>query len=58
MERLVEEAGRDTGLGEYLSKFPARKRMTLSDIVREIEESEGDLNIPETLFLTMSEFLK
>jgi len=32
--------------------------MTLSRIVREIEESEGDLNIPETLFLTMSEFLK
>ena len=58
VERLVEEAGRDTGLGEYLSKLPARKRMTLSDIVREIEESEGDLNIPETLFLTMSEFLK
>ncbi len=58
VERLVEEAGPDTGLGEYLSKFPARKRMTLSDIVKEIEESEGDLNIPETLFLTMSEFLK
>jgi spore maturation protein CgeB len=58
VERLVEEAGRDTVLGEYLSKFPARERMTLSDIVKEIEESEGDLNIPETLFLTMSEFLK
>lgn len=58
VERLVEEAGRDTVLGEYLSKFPARERMTLSDIVREIEESEGDLNISETLFLTMSEFLK
>ncbi len=58
VERLVEEAGRDTGLGEYLSRFPARERITLSDIVKDIEESEGDLNIPETLFLTMNEFLK
>jgi hypothetical protein len=58
LERLVEEAGRDTGLGEYLSRFQARERITLSDIVKEIEESEGDLNIPETLFLTMNQFLK
>lgn len=58
VERLVDEAGRDTGLGEYLSRFPARERITLSDIVKEIEESEGDLDIPETLFLTMNEFLK
>jgi len=58
MGRLVEEAGRDTELGEYLSRFPARERIALADIVREIEESEGDLNIPETLFLTMNEFLK
>ncbi|MBI5057052.1 MAG: glycosyltransferase [Nitrospirae bacterium] len=58
VERLIEEAGRDTELGEYLSRFPSRERMTLSDIVKDIEESEGDLNIPETLFLTMNEFLK
>lgn len=58
VERLVEEAGLDTELGEYLSRFSARERLTLSDIVSDIEESEGDLNIPETLFLTMNEFLK
>jgi len=57
-KRLVEEAGQGTELAEYLSRFHARERITLSDIVREIEESEGDLNVPETLFLTMNEFLK
>jgi spore maturation protein CgeB len=58
VEHLVEEAGPKSVLGEYLSRFPIRERITLSDIVRDIEESEGDLNIPETLFLMMSEFLK
>lgn len=58
VERLVAEAGQETELGKYLARFTARERITLSDIVRDIEESEGDLNIPETLFLTMNEFLK
>ena len=58
LKRLVEEAGQDSELGEYLSRFHAREKITLYDIVKEIEESEGDLNVPETLFLTMNEFLK
>jgi len=57
VERLVEEAGRDSELGEYLSRFPARERIALSDVVKDIEESEGALTRSETLFLAMKEFI-
>lgn len=52
------EAAGDKELSEYLSRFSGRDRITLSDIVRDIETSEGDLVRSEAMFLAMNEFLK
>ncbi len=58
VERLVEEAGRDTELGSFLSKFSDRGKTTLSDIVEGVKNGEGALSRTETLFLLMNEVLK
>jgi spore maturation protein CgeB len=58
LTELIAEAAGDSGLTEYLSRFSGKDRVTLSDIVKDIETSEGDLTESETLFLAMNEFLK
>ncbi len=58
VEALIEEAGPGSELSEYLSRFMTKERITLSDIVKDIEESEGDLTRTEALMLTMNEFVK
>jgi spore maturation protein CgeB len=58
VENLIEESGKGNELAEYLSKFSHKERITLSDIVKDIEDSEGNLTHSETLFLVMNEFLK
>jgi hypothetical protein len=58
VENLIEESVKGSELAEYLSKFSHKERITISDIVKDIEGSEGNLTHSETLFLVMNEFLK
>ncbi|RJQ46077.1 MAG: glycosyltransferase [Nitrospiraceae bacterium] len=55
---LIERARGEGELVEYLSRYSGRDRITLADIVQDIENSEGDLTYPETVFLVMNEFVK
>ncbi|MBI4847514.1 MAG: glycosyltransferase [Nitrospirae bacterium] len=58
VEALIGEAGADSELSKYLSRFSDRERITLYDIVKDIETNEGDLSRSETLLLVMNEFTK
>jgi spore maturation protein CgeB len=58
LTELIAEAAADRDLAEHLSRFSGKERITLTDIVQDIEASKGDLTKAETLFLVMNEFLK
>jgi spore maturation protein CgeB len=57
-ERLIVEAGADTELGRFLSRFKRQDALTLDSIVSDIEGGEGKLTEPEIIFLLMHEFSK
>ena len=56
--RLIAEAGADTELGKFLSRFSGEDHLTLERIVSEIHQGEGELTEPEVIFLLMQEFAK
>lgn len=56
VERLIEEAGKDTELGRYLARFIEKERISISDIVQDIGEGKGDLTETEKIFLLIKEF--
>ncbi|MEW6601132.1 MAG: glycosyltransferase [Nitrospirota bacterium] len=58
VEDLVREAGRDSELGEYLSRFAGKGNITLSDITAGIYSSEGNILRPEKMFMLMNEFVR
>ncbi|RJR21626.1 MAG: hypothetical protein C4581_01930 [Nitrospiraceae bacterium] len=58
VEGLIEEAGRDSELGEYLSRFSGKKSITLSDVYEEISVSEGQISETEGIFMLMKEFAR
>ncbi len=51
--RLVGQAGPDTELGKYLSRFAGARSLKLADITREIGSGSGDLTRVERIFLAM-----
>jgi hypothetical protein len=55
VEELIKEAGGQTELAEYLSRFRKMEKITLSDIKMDIEKGEGDISRTEMLFLIMKE---
>jgi hypothetical protein len=57
-DRLITEAGPETELGRFLSRFEGEGHLTLDRIVSEIRQGEGKLTDPEVIFLLMHEFSK
>jgi len=55
---LIKEAGENTKLGKYLSKFLDKENITLSDIIEEIRNGEGRLSEVEKVFMLAEEFKK
>lgn len=55
---LIEEAGRDTELGEYLGTFSDMNRITLQDIKEAVRKGEGNILRTERIFLLMKEFVR
>jgi len=55
---LIAEAGADTELGKYLSRFAGARSLKLSDIVQDIQEKGEDLSRVERIFLAMEAFRK
>lgn len=57
VESLVEEAGRNSELGNFLSRFKGREEIGLKEVVNEIKEGEGELSKVENIFLLMESFI-
>lgn len=55
VEKLVEEAGRNTELGRYLSRFLDRKRISISDVVSDIWSGKGEFTELEKIFMLIKE---
>lgn len=53
---LIDAAGGDHELIEFLQQFPAEATMTVDDFARHIYSGSGDLSRAEALFLMMKEF--
>ena len=51
--RLAVEAGPETELGVYLSRFAGARSLKLKDVVGEIRSGSGDLTRVERIFLAM-----
>ena len=58
VEGLIKESGSDSELGQYLSRFSDKRRITLSEITEEISGSEGEISKPEGIFMLMNEFVR
>ena len=56
VEMLIEEAGRDTEIGRYMSRFSGKTRITVSDITEEIIGGKGELSDIERIFMLIREF--
>jgi spore maturation protein CgeB len=52
-QSLVEQAGKNTELGIFLSRFKDKNEIDIKDIVNEIKHGEGSLSKTENLFLFM-----
>ena len=58
LDKLIEEAGTETELGEYLAKFKNRESFSLKNIIEDIEKGEGFLTKVESIFLIINQFIK
>lgn len=62
MTDIIKEAGENTELGKYLSRFSARfsdkENISLSDIIKEIRNGDGRLSEIEKVFMLAEEFEK
>jgi spore maturation protein CgeB len=58
VDQLIEEAGEETELGKYLTKFKKRKIFSLKDIMEDIGKGEGSLTKAESIFLIINQFIK
>jgi spore maturation protein CgeB len=58
VEGLIQESAGDPELGQYLSRFSGKGRITLSDITAEISSSEGEISKTEGIFMLMKEFVR
>lgn len=55
VEDLVRQAGRESEVGAYLSRFKDRERISLDEIVADIRKGGGALSRTEGLFLLLKE---
>jgi len=58
VDQLIEEAGEETELGKYLTKFKKRNIFSLKDIMEDIGKGEGSLTKAESIFLIINQFIK
>lgn len=58
IEAIIEAAGRETELGEYLTRLDERGEVTLDDLVEHIHYGEGSLSRVENILLLMNEMKK
>lgn len=58
VEGLIQESAGDPELGQYLSRFSGKGRITLSDITAEISSSKGEISKTEGIFMLMKEFVR
>ena len=57
VERMMIEAGADTELKKFLSRFKDEENLSIKSVVKAIENGEGSLTRPEAIFLMMEQFL-
>lgn len=55
--RMIREAGADTELKMFLSRFKDEENLSIKSVVEAIENGEGSLTRPEAIFLMMEQFL-
>jgi spore maturation protein CgeB len=55
---IIKEAGENTELGNYLSRFSDKENISLSDIIKEIRNGNGRLSEVEKVFMLAEEFEK
>ena len=55
-EALIEQAGADSELGQFLAKFADEDELTVDRIAEEIRKGKGELTHTEGIFLLMKEF--
>jgi len=58
VRRLIEQSGKDSELGLYLSRFSEKQKITLSDISEAIAKEEGNISKTEAIFMAMNEFVR
>ncbi len=58
LQGLIREAGSDAELGKYLSRFPGKRKITISDLTAEITGSEGEISKTEGILMLMNEFVR
>lgn len=58
VKNLIKDAGEESELGRYLSRFAENKKITLPDIHKEISKGEGEISRTEALFMVMHEFAR
>jgi spore maturation protein CgeB len=55
---IIKEAGENTELGKYLSRFSDKENISLSDVIEEIKNGDGRLSEVEKVFMLAKEFEK
>lgn len=56
VKNLIDEAGQNTELEEFLLRFETEEEIELDEIIKEINKGEGDLSRVESIFLLMKSF--
>jgi len=57
-DELIEEAGADTALGMYLSKFAGRGDLKFEEITGAVQEGDGELSRTEKILMIMREAVR
>lgn len=58
LEFLIEKAGKETALGQYLGQFKESRDFSLETVVDQIEKGEGNLSREEMLMLMLDQVMK
>jgi spore maturation protein CgeB len=58
LDYCVEQAGKNTDLGQYLKQFKGQYPFSLKTVIDHIHQGEGALDDKESLFLMMNQILK
>jgi spore maturation protein CgeB len=58
VDALIREAGADTELGRFLSRFAGREDLSFEEITGSIQEGEGELSDTEKIIMIMREAVR